>query len=182
MTLLNFYYIIVLAWGIFYLSYSFSWDLAWASCNNTWNTGNKWPSKYTRVRGGPLTFFFDAFNYNILLVFSFFSQQTAWSYRGETPQLNKQSTRMPPLPSSSSGSEFYAAPRLTLGDPRAVVKTTAMHHLRVPLSVQEKSAPDFPGPRPHGLSELGPGPVSVHCLGHVLLLHLEGGEIHRKGG
>ena len=40
-TLLNFYYIIVLAWGIFYLSFSFSWDLAWSSCNNTWNTGNK---------------------------------------------------------------------------------------------------------------------------------------------
>lgn len=37
--LLNFYYIIVLAWGIFYLSFSFSWDLAWSSCNNTWNTG-----------------------------------------------------------------------------------------------------------------------------------------------
>ncbi|XP_060936566.1 sodium- and chloride-dependent GABA transporter 2-like [Limanda limanda] len=39
-TLLNFYYIIVLAWGIFYLYYSFSWDLAWSSCNNTWNTEN----------------------------------------------------------------------------------------------------------------------------------------------
>uniref|UniRef100_A0A669DMJ5 Transporter n=1 Tax=Oreochromis niloticus TaxID=8128 RepID=A0A669DMJ5_ORENI len=38
-TLLNFYYIIVLAWGIFYLSFSFSWDLPWSSCNNTWNTG-----------------------------------------------------------------------------------------------------------------------------------------------
>uniref|UniRef100_A0A8C1UX53 Transporter n=1 Tax=Cyprinus carpio TaxID=7962 RepID=A0A8C1UX53_CYPCA len=37
--LLNFYYIIVLAWGIFYLSYSFSWNLPWSSCNNTWNTG-----------------------------------------------------------------------------------------------------------------------------------------------
>ncbi|KTF92087.1 hypothetical protein cypCar_00044507 [Cyprinus carpio] len=36
--LLNFYYIIVLAWGIFYLSYSFSWNLPWSSCNNTWNT------------------------------------------------------------------------------------------------------------------------------------------------
>ncbi|XP_051978973.1 sodium- and chloride-dependent GABA transporter 2-like [Xyrauchen texanus] len=36
--LLNFYYIIVLAWGIFYLSNSFSWNLPWASCNNTWNT------------------------------------------------------------------------------------------------------------------------------------------------
>ncbi|XP_045899053.1 sodium- and chloride-dependent GABA transporter 2-like [Micropterus dolomieu] len=39
-TLLNFYYIIVLAWGIFYLSFCFSWDLAWSSCNNTWNTEN----------------------------------------------------------------------------------------------------------------------------------------------
>ncbi|XP_067110891.1 sodium- and chloride-dependent GABA transporter 2-like [Osmerus mordax] len=38
--LLNFYYIIVLAWGIFYLSFSFSWDLPWSSCNNTWNTEN----------------------------------------------------------------------------------------------------------------------------------------------
>ncbi|KAI2648639.1 Sodium- and chloride-dependent GABA transporter 2 [Labeo rohita] len=36
--LLNFYYIIVLAWGIFYLSFSFSWNLPWSSCNNTWNT------------------------------------------------------------------------------------------------------------------------------------------------
>ncbi|XP_021177725.2 LOW QUALITY PROTEIN: sodium- and chloride-dependent GABA transporter 2 [Fundulus heteroclitus] len=40
-TLLNFYYIIVLAWGIFYLYFSFSWDLPWSSCNNTWNTGNE---------------------------------------------------------------------------------------------------------------------------------------------
>ncbi|KAK1789717.1 hypothetical protein P4O66_015614, partial [Electrophorus voltai] len=37
--LLNIYYIIVLAWGIFYLSFSFSWNLPWSSCNNTWNTG-----------------------------------------------------------------------------------------------------------------------------------------------
>ncbi|XP_037098872.1 sodium- and chloride-dependent GABA transporter 2 isoform X2 [Syngnathus acus] len=39
-TLLNFYYIIVLAWGMFYLSFSFSWDLPWSSCNNSWNTEN----------------------------------------------------------------------------------------------------------------------------------------------
>ncbi|XP_030626527.1 sodium- and chloride-dependent GABA transporter 2 [Chanos chanos] len=36
--LLNFYYIIVLAWGIFYLFFSFSWNLPWSSCNNAWNT------------------------------------------------------------------------------------------------------------------------------------------------
>ncbi|XP_054609312.1 sodium- and chloride-dependent GABA transporter 2-like isoform X1 [Dunckerocampus dactyliophorus] len=39
-TLLNFYYIVVLAWGMFYLSFSFSWDLPWSSCNNSWNTEN----------------------------------------------------------------------------------------------------------------------------------------------
>ncbi|XP_068595153.1 sodium- and chloride-dependent GABA transporter 2-like [Brachionichthys hirsutus] len=36
--LVNIYYIIVLAWAIFFLSHSFTWDLPWASCNNTWNT------------------------------------------------------------------------------------------------------------------------------------------------
>uniref|UniRef100_A0A4W5KGT7 Transporter n=1 Tax=Hucho hucho TaxID=62062 RepID=A0A4W5KGT7_9TELE len=38
--LLNSYYIVVLAWGIFYLSFSFSWELPWSFCNNTWNTEN----------------------------------------------------------------------------------------------------------------------------------------------
>uniref|UniRef100_A0AAR2K0Q5 Transporter n=1 Tax=Pygocentrus nattereri TaxID=42514 RepID=A0AAR2K0Q5_PYGNA len=36
-SLLNCYYIIVLAWAIFYLYYSFSWDLPWSSCCNSWN-------------------------------------------------------------------------------------------------------------------------------------------------
>ncbi|XP_036375603.1 sodium- and chloride-dependent betaine transporter-like [Megalops cyprinoides] len=35
---LNVYYIIVLAWAIFYLFSSFSNPLPWSSCNNVWNT------------------------------------------------------------------------------------------------------------------------------------------------
>ncbi|XP_058273471.1 sodium- and chloride-dependent GABA transporter 2-like isoform X2 [Hemibagrus wyckioides] len=38
-SLLNFYYIIVLAWGIFYFYHSFSWELPWSSCQNVWNLG-----------------------------------------------------------------------------------------------------------------------------------------------
>uniref|UniRef100_A0A8C4RJI4 Transporter n=1 Tax=Erpetoichthys calabaricus TaxID=27687 RepID=A0A8C4RJI4_ERPCA len=32
------YYIIILAWAFFYLFHCFTWDLPWATCNNTWNT------------------------------------------------------------------------------------------------------------------------------------------------
>ncbi|KAI6079015.1 Sodium- and chloride-dependent GABA transporter 2 [Aix galericulata] len=38
--LLNFYYIVVLAWALFYLFSSFTIDLPWGSCNHEWNTGN----------------------------------------------------------------------------------------------------------------------------------------------
>ncbi|KAI1899701.1 hypothetical protein AGOR_G00064480 [Albula goreensis] len=33
------YYIIILAWALFYLVQSFNQELPWAHCNNTWNTG-----------------------------------------------------------------------------------------------------------------------------------------------
>ncbi|XP_071779911.2 sodium- and chloride-dependent GABA transporter 2-like [Centroberyx gerrardi] len=32
------YYIVILAWALFYLAYSFQAELPWAHCNNTWNT------------------------------------------------------------------------------------------------------------------------------------------------
>lgn len=32
------YYIVILAWALFYLSYSFQAVLPWSHCNNTWNT------------------------------------------------------------------------------------------------------------------------------------------------
>nr|XP_046197219.1 solute carrier family 6 member 22, tandem duplicate 2 isoform X4 [Oncorhynchus gorbuscha] len=34
------YYIIILAWAFLYLFYSFSLELPWASCKNSWNTDN----------------------------------------------------------------------------------------------------------------------------------------------
>uniref|UniRef100_UPI00358EFBCF sodium- and chloride-dependent taurine transporter-like isoform X3 n=1 Tax=Myxine glutinosa TaxID=7769 RepID=UPI00358EFBCF len=32
------YYIVIMAWALFYLAYSFTNDLPWATCNHTWNT------------------------------------------------------------------------------------------------------------------------------------------------
>lgn len=34
------YYIIILAWALFYLSYSFQSELPWSHCNNSWNTAS----------------------------------------------------------------------------------------------------------------------------------------------
>lgn len=36
----NTYYIMVLAWGFYYLIKSFNATLPWSTCNNTWNTPN----------------------------------------------------------------------------------------------------------------------------------------------
>ncbi|KAM4559550.1 sodium- and chloride-dependent GABA transporter 2-like isoform 2-T2 [Odontesthes bonariensis] len=34
------YYIVILAWALFYLTYSFQAELPWSHCNNTWNTNS----------------------------------------------------------------------------------------------------------------------------------------------
>ncbi len=39
-SLLNIYYIVILAWGLYYLLQCFQHELPWASCKHSWNTAN----------------------------------------------------------------------------------------------------------------------------------------------
>ena len=38
--LMNIYYIVILAWSLYFMFMSFSTVLSWAHCQNTWNTKN----------------------------------------------------------------------------------------------------------------------------------------------
>lgn len=49
------------------------------------------------------------------------------------------------------------------------------------LVAQAASAADFLGHRPHWLVKLGSGYLPGSGMGHLLLLHLEGSQIYRKG-
>lgn len=46
---------------------------------------------------------------------------------------------------------------------------------------QAKSAENILRHRPHWLFKLGSGYLSGGCMGHLLLLHLEGSQIYRQG-
>lgn len=56
--------------------------------------------------------------------------------------------------------------------------TTHQKHV---CRLQETRTEDLLGHRQHGLAKLGPGLMPVHRVGHVLLLHLEGDQVDRKG-
>ncbi|KAL1256241.1 hypothetical protein QQF64_011786 [Cirrhinus molitorella] len=95
------YYIIILAWALFYLVFSFSSQLPWASCDNTWNTDAECCLSLEGLRR-LVVYFTATFPYVMLLVLLI---------RGLT------------LPGALQGVVFYLYPEpARLSDPQTVSK------------------------------------------------------------
>lgn len=55
-------YIVIQAWAFFYLFSSFSADIPWASCRNSWNTGTCLDRQPTEIHHGCDINLFDIWN------------------------------------------------------------------------------------------------------------------------
>uniref|UniRef100_A0AAY4EH63 Transporter n=1 Tax=Denticeps clupeoides TaxID=299321 RepID=A0AAY4EH63_9TELE len=65
---LNIYYIVVLAWGLFYFFSSFRSPLAWTTCSNEWNTCNEfWEHRVLRVKQDDFQGSLGKVNYDLAL-------------------------------------------------------------------------------------------------------------------
>ena len=49
------YYIVIIAWAMFYIFSSFTYELPWKTCNNSWNTQNCWDDSSSGSRSFNLT-------------------------------------------------------------------------------------------------------------------------------
>lgn len=68
--LLSSYYSVVMAWAMLYLGSSFTYDLPWTHCNNTWNTENCVEGPFERV-WSVFTGFLISFSFETWLFFCF---------------------------------------------------------------------------------------------------------------
>ncbi|KAA8593590.1 hypothetical protein FQN60_009706, partial [Etheostoma spectabile] len=107
-SLLNIYYIVILAWGLYYLFQCFQPELPWAKCNQSWNTDRCIEDTYRKNKSlwlaanatnftSPVVYITATFPFVMLIVLLI---------RGVT------------LPGASAGIKFYLYPDLArLKDP-----------------------------------------------------------------